>query len=29
MKDYNISEVLKKTLYMLNEKIEDINIYET
>ncbi len=27
--DYNISEVLKKTLYMLNEKIEDINIYET
>ncbi len=27
--DYDISKVLKKTLYMLNEKIKDINTYET
>ncbi len=28
-RDYNILKVLKKMLYTLNEKIEDINIHET
>ena len=27
--DYNISKVLKKMLYMLNEKIKDTDIHET
>ena len=27
--DYKISEVLKKTLYMLNEKIKDTDAYKT